>query len=399
MALDPTLPAFFMPPNWREQLLERLQFRTDAIVSEDYTTQTRATRLTPRRSLEYTVGADADLRRRFANATYARGGRRWYLPVWMDGVELLAPATSGSDTIAAATALRDFAAGGVLFIQSPDLATFELIEIADVGLLTVTLAGVLANAYPRGSTIYPAVKARIDLQFSQSVFTSSASYGRVKFNVAEPNPYPAYEWPTIYRGFPVLEDRPETTRDPETVFQWMLDGVDDEIAVPTYRDPVGVPLYRQAHDWTLDSRQAINRFRSMAYALEGKRGSIWVPTWASDLVQDGLYDGGTTPLRVKACGAVALSGMANRRDFRMETTAAGVTSVRYGHVNSITAGAPGVEHMNLGAERPSWPVQQSTVQISWLALCRSETDNFEFNYFSGEAATVAMAWRARQNDV
>lgn len=401
MALDPTLPAFFMPPNWREQLLERLQFRTDAIVSEDYTTQTRATRLTPRRSLEYTVGADADLRRRFANATYARGGRRWYLPVWMDGVELLAPATAGSDTIAASTALRDFATGGALFIQSPDLATFELIEIADVGLLTVTLAGVLANAYPRGSTIYPAVKARLDLQFSQNAFTSGSAYGRGKFNVVEPNHYGAFEWPTMHRGFPVLEDRPETNdRDPETVFQWMLDGLDDEIGIPSYRDPVGVPLYRQAHDWTLPTRAAINRFRSMAYALEGKRGSIWVPTWADDLVLSQPYDGGTTPMRVRACGAVALSGMVNRRDFRIETRQGGTTNVRYGRVNTITAGAAGVEHLNLGAERPGWPVaQDQTLQISWMALCRSETDNFEFNYFSGEAATVAMAWRARQNDV
>lgn len=401
MSLDPTLPAFFMPPNWREQLLERLQFRTDALVSEDYTTQTRATRLTPRRSLEYTIGADGALRRRFANETYARGGRRWYLPVWMDGVELLAPASSGSDTIAAATALRDFAAGGVLFIQSPDLATFELIEIADVGLLTVTLAGALANDYPRGSTIYPAVKARLDLQFSQSAFTGAAAYGRVKFNVAEPNPYPAIEWPTMHRGFPVLEDRPETTRDPETVFQWMLDGLDDEIGIPVYRDPVGVPLYRQAHDWTLPSRAAINRFRSMAYALEGKRGSIWVPTWADDLRIAERYVSGNPTMQIRACGAVAVSGMANRRDIRVESHAEGGTtpSVVYARVNSVVAGAPGIEVLNLGAERPSWPTDQTITQINWMALCRSETDNFEFNYFSGEAATVAMAWRARQNDV
>jgi hypothetical protein len=162
---------------------------------------------------------------------------------------------------------------------------------------------------------------------------------------------------------------------------------------------VGVPLYRQTHDWTLASRAEINRFRSMVYALEGKRGSIWVPTWCKDLVQGAEYLGNTTPLVVRACGAVLLSGLANRRDFRMQTIADGVTSVRYGHIDSITAGPVGFEHLNLGSDRPNWPVRQQTQLISWMALCRSDTDAFEFNYFTGETATVAMAWRARQNDV
>lgn len=394
MAIDLTLPAFFLPPNWRDTVLERLQFRTDALVSEDYTTQTRATRITPRRSFEYSIVTHDALRRRFAAAAYARGGRRWYLPTWVDGVELRAPASAGSDVIGAITALRDFVPGGPAFIQSPNLETFELVEIQSIGPLTVQLAGPLAKSYPAGSMVYPALKARLDMQFSESAFTNNAISGRVKFSVAEPNPYPAYAWPTTYLGFPVLEDYPETTRDPETVYQWMLDGLDDEIGIPTYRDPVGVPLYRQAHDWAMTSRAEINRFRSMAYALEGKRGSIWVPTWMDDLEQAETYLSGQPTIKIVACGATALSGLTNRRHIRKEHAQA----MHYTGVSSITADGTGHELLHLNPPI-TWEGDQNRRRISWLALCRSDTDNFEFNYFTGECATVAMAWRARQNDL
>lgn len=396
MAIDLTLRPFFIPPNWREQLLERLQFRTDAIVSEDYTTQTRATRLTPRRSFEYSLGADLQLRQRFANSAYLRGGGRWYLPTWVDGVELVAPASASADTLPAPPLGRPFRVGDALFIQSPDLATFELAEVAAIGLSTITLAGALEFSYPAGSMVYPALRARIDMQFSQSAFTASALYGRIKFNVAEPNPFPAGEWDQLYRGVPVLLDRPETTRDPETVMQWMLDGLDDEIALPVFGDPVGVPLYRQAHDWKFQTRAEIDRFRGMAYALEGKQRSIWVPTWADDLTLQATLNAGATGLRVKRCAASALLGKTNRRDLRIETT----DGVYYRRI--VAAADPGsgaYETLTLDASLPVALTLANVIQISYMAVCRSESDNFEFNYFTGESAELASAWRARQNDV
>ncbi len=396
MAIDLTLRPFFIPPNWREQLLERLQFRTDAIVSEDYTTQTRATRLTPRRSFEYSLGADKLLRQRFVHAAYVRGAGSWYLPTWVDGVVLQGAAAAASDTILATANGRAFVAGGPLLIQSPDLATFELVEIAAVNASTIQLAGALAGSYPRGSFVYPCLKAMLDLQFSQSAFTSSAAYGRVKFNVMEPNPFTAYAWPTTYRGFPVLLDRPETTRDPESVVQWMLDGVDDEIGIPSFRDPVGVPLYRQAHDWKFRTRAEIDRFRGMAYALEGKQKSLWVPTWADDLTLHANLTAGQVAMQVKRVGATALLAKTNRRDVRIQTTA----GVYYRRIsNAVDPGSGAFETLTLDSALPAALTLANVVQISFMALCRSESDNFEFNYFTGESAELATAWRARQNDV
>lgn len=396
MAIDLSLRPFFLPPNWGDSLMERLQFRTDAIVSEDYTTQTRATRLTPRRSFEYSVGAEKLLRQRFANSAYLRGAGLWYLPTWVDGVELRAPAALASDTISAVADGRGFLVGGPVFIQSPDLATFELAEVAAIGPTSITLAGVLAAAYPAGSLVYPALRARLDQQFSQNAFTAGFAYGRVKFSVAEANPFGAYAWPTLYRGVPVLEDRPETSRDPESVVQWMLDGLDDEIGIPTFYDPAGIPLYRQSHDWQFVTRAQINRFRSIAYALEGKQKSVWVPTWADDLTLHANLGVNATGLQVKRCGATAVAGKVNRRDLRIETT----TGVHYRRIASaVDPGTGQFETLTLSSGLPVALNSSTLVQISYMAVCRSDTDNFEFNYFTGESASLAMAWRARQNDV
>lgn len=396
MEFDPTLRPFFLPPNWSAEVMERLQFRTDVIPSANYKSQTRATRLTPRRSFEYQLGAGDELRQRFANAAYLRGGGAWYLPLWIDGVETSAAVGAGSDTVPAAASGRPFEVGGAGFIQSPDGETFELAQIGALGPSSTTLAGSLAHSYPPGSKFVPAVRARIDRHFSQSAFSHAFAYGRVKFDVLEPNPFPAHEWETIYRGYPVLVDRPLTNRDPEQLLEWMLDGFDDDIAIPVYRDPVGVPLYRQTHDWVLATRPELDRFRGIAYALEGKQKSLWVPTWSSDLTVHQTLSAGQTALQVRRCGAAAVAGMPNRRDLRIETTA----GVYYRRIASASdTGSGQHETLTLDAPLPVSLSASNVVQISYMALARSESDNFEIRYFTGEAAEVATSWRARNHDV
>lgn len=394
--IDTTLRPLFLPPEWSQTVMERLAFQTDAIVSHDYTTQTRATRLTPRRSFEYTIAAEAQLRQRFMNMAYLRGANRWHVPVWMDGLGTTATSAAGATTVAAAGTSRNFVVGGPAFIQSPDLATFEVFEVAAVAAGSISAAAPLVSAYPAGSMVYPALVGAIDQQFNQAAFTSSFGYGRVKVNIAQANPFTAYTWPTTYRGYPVLEDRPETSRDPDTSWQWMTEGLDDTVGVPTLTDTAGIPLYRQPHDWSLQSRAAIDRFRSMVYALNGAQKSVWVPTWTDDLTLGATLAAGGTSLQVRRAGAAAVAGMVNRRDLRIETT----LGTYYRRIASATDPGTGLnETLVLSSALPTAVNAANVIQISYMALCRSDTDSFELTYFTGEHADVPMAWRARQNDV
>lgn len=373
--------------------MERIEFRTDEIVSQNYTTQTRATRMTPRRSFEYSYLADSTLRQRMSNATYARGGGVWYLPLWVDAVELSAPAAATSDMIAVQNA-GFFAAGDPAFIQSPDRAIYELVQVIGITAGTMQLSGALANAYPMGSRIHPVRRARIDDQYNASQFTSSANQGRIKFNIVEPNPSPAYVWPVVYRGFPVLEHRPDTGRDPDTTFTWMTSGFDDGVSIPRFRDAVGVPLYRQVHDWKLATRAEIDRFRAMIYALEGKQKSIWVPTWAEDMTLYASLSAGANGMKINRCGAAQVLNKVNRKDVRIETTA----GTYYRRITNVIDNGTH-ETVTFDSVLPIALTRANIIQISYIALCRSESDIFELNYFTGQAAEVATSWRSRQNDI
>jgi hypothetical protein len=397
MALDPTLPVFAFAPDWGETLRERLEFRTDAIGARDGTEQTRSTRLTPRRRLEFTLQAGQAERQFLAALQWRFGAALWYLPIWPDGQPLAAALAAGSTSIPVDTTTRDYQAGGVAVLVGESARDAEAVEIASLTATALTLTGTTARTWPAGTMVYPARKARADDAFRATPFTDGHASGRVRFLVAEANPWPEAAAATTYRGYPVLTTRPNTVRDPETELTRRLEEHDDNVAIKTVLDTVGIPLYRQQHDFALDGRQALADFRGLAYALRGKRGSIWVPTWLSDLTVAAAVGAADLVLPVQWCGySDYVEGLVNRQDLRIELRDG---TVLYRRIASATAVSAEVEELTLDSAPGVAFGPDDVLQVSFMGLCRSDSDYFEFDWWTGEYAEVPVAWRGRQHDV
>lgn len=397
MAIDPTIPAFPFPPDWSELVRERLEFRTDAIPAMDGSEQARRTRMTPRRRFEFTLQAGNTARQALASLSWARGAGRVYLPLWTEGARLEAPLGAGADLVPVDVAGREFSDGAVAILVTDNPADAELVQVDTIGAGYVQLAGATARAFPAGAFLHPVRRARFDSAVSLAAFNRALSYGRQRFLVDEPNPFPAQAPATTYRGFPVLTTRPSYARDPETSLDRMAYRVDDDIGLINEHDDVGLPLYRQVHDWNLDGRAALNAWRGMVYALNGKRNSLWVPTWLDDLTPVASMTPSATAMRVAWSGYAAHVAQAiNRRDVRVELTSG---AVLYRRIVASVDNGDGTETLTLDNGLGVAVAPHQVAQVSFMGLCRSDSDQFEIGWWRWDYADVTTAWRATRRDV
>jgi hypothetical protein len=248
-----------------------------------------------------------------------------------------------------------------------------------------------------GTMVYPARKAWPDDAFRHVPFTGAHATARIRFLVDEPSPWAEVAPATTYRGFPVLTTRPNTVRDPETRLDRRQDEHDVGVGARTVLDLAGAPLYRQQHDFALDGRTALADFRAMAYYLRGKARSLWVPTWLSDLEVVGGMTATSTVLPVAWSGyAGYVAGLVNRKDLRIELVDG---SVHYRRIAAAAEVSADVEELTLDSALGVAIAPEDVLQVSFMGLCRSDSDYVEFDWWTGEYAEAAMAWRARQHDV
>lgn len=398
MAIDLSIPLFPFQPDWSATVQERLEFRTDAIGAMDGSEQTRRVRMTPRRTFEFQVSEVGQARQAMANLAWARGSRRIYLPLWTEGGQLSAPASGEADTIQLRGGLADFAPGTLAMLRGDNVADAMVVEVDSVAGSVVTLKAPAGFAYRAGDWMVPVRRARFDGAAEWSSFTRSMTYGRQRFMVDEANPHPAIPPATTYRGFPVLTTRPSYARDPQTSLDRMGYRVDDDVGLIAEHDEVGVPLYRQVHQWNLEGAEALRAFRGLLYALQGRQRSLWVPTWLDDLTVAATIPGGGVQVRVAWSGyAQRIAQAINRRDLRIELVGGVVV---YRRILSSVDNGDGTETLTLDASVAGTATPAARVaQVSFMGLCRSDSDQFEFGWWRGDYADVATAWRATVHDV
>lgn len=397
MSLDPLIPVFSFAPNWSDSISERLEFRTDTISSYHGEAQTRSTRQAPRRGFEFAIAASVDARQQLLAKLYRYGAQQWYLPVWTDAVALDVALSSGAGEIPAATATRDYAVGSQVVLIGQRPQDFAIHEVDAFDEDSVSIVGTTAAAWPAGTLVMPARLARLDQDVSTAAFTGSYGTGRVSFAIEEPCDWTAIAPATTYRGFPVLTTRPQTVREPATTFTRDTDEHDDFIGIPYVVDPVGIPLATQTHDWWLDGRAAVAAFRSLAYAVRGKRNSLWIPTWLDDLTVNASLGSSSTALRIAWCGYTQLlQGQVNRKDLRIELKSG---AVYYRRIVSASELSATQEQLNLDTSLGVAITAADVAQVSFLSLCRSDSDLFDIDWWTSDFAEVTTVWKARQHDV
>ncbi len=366
-------------PNWKESLQERLEWLTDMLPSQTGVEQRRAGRDLPRRHYEFSISAEGPDRALLDLAVFGWGARLWALPIWHD-VQWLPGVAAGSPEIVCDTRYRDFAEGGLVLLLGEQAVDYEVLEILTLEADRIGLRNPVKRDWPHTVRLYPVRTARLTDQPALTRMTNRAVRGDVEFRLETPSAWPVSHVLPEYRGWPVLELRPDESRDLSLSYERLLKVLDNGTAAPNVRDQAGIGFPVQGHGWLLDGAEERADFRSLVYALRGRQGAIWLPTWMDDLDVVAPVATSTSFIDVAHIqyGRFA-AGITGRRDIRVELNDG---TIRYRRVLGSSELDAATERLNLGEP---WDVEFEANQVrrvSWMTLMRLDSDTVELEHIT-----------------
>lgn len=388
--------AWAFVPDWSSPIVERVEWRTDVIQSYDGSEQRSALRLAPRQSWEFAVFFEGTARRYAEAVIWGNGARTWALPIWPDGVELLAELPSGSAEVMADTAGRAFTADGLALLMI-DERTAETLEVQAVQADRLVLKRPTSRAWPAGTRLLPARVAHLMDAPRLSRWSGQASMGTMRFDVVGPVEHAADAGSATHRGIPVLERRPNWVEAPDMELSRKLAEIDNLIGLPVRIDEAAMPLPAQRMRWLHSTRADLGAFRSLAYALRGRQGAVWVPTWCDDLVPAAIIGSSDLAIDVEACGYTAhLYGQPGRMDLRIELTDG---TVFYRRVTGASEISASTERVLIDSALGREVAPAEVLQVSFIMLARLDSDALEISHWTGDTAESVTTFRGYRHDL
>lgn len=378
------------PPDWSEPVNESLAWRTDVVVARTGAAQKTQLRLSPRRAFSFRAEIEADVRRLVDAICFDAGSRPVVLPIYPDLQCLAAPLAAGADLIPCKVDGFDFAGQALLW---RDAGSWELVSVQRVVADGLQLAAPVAADWPAGTRLYPARRARLQAPAQETMASDDGSSLVVQFALDEPCDWPA-AWPSArYRGIPVLEWRPDESRDPDGNYTRTLLTVDNDTGPISYFDLPGLPFRVQSQPFTLWGRPEQARFRALVYALAGRAGQVWVPSWNQDFTLHADAGAPDALLQVAPAGhGVFGRQQVNRRDIRIELYDGTVLYRR------ITGATDAGDHETLALD-DALGVAFAPPQvrcISFMGMCQLASDEVQITHTTdadGEAV-CPLSWQA-----
>ncbi|MGH8420762.1 MAG: hypothetical protein ACRER3_00210 [Pseudomonas fluorescens] len=372
------MSAWMLPPDWAQPVIESLEWLTEVQQSASGGEARYQWREAPRRSWEFTVIADRRERQVLEHAVFDWSARTWALPVWPDVTWLKAPLSLGVLSIPVPEALlMDFRVGGLAMIWR-DVTHYELVEVQAITSDQVQLVRPTANAWEPGARVLPCRTARITDAPSLERISDQVMRSTVRLAAVEVCDWPATAPSTMYRGVPVLEQRPDLDQPQTTEFGRQLVLIDGATGPIVVDDFTGRAWPVQSHAWQVWGRRERAALRGLLYWLKGRAEAVWIPSWADDLqlVEPALS---TASGIVVAWAGVARFGRAQpgRRHLRIELNDGRVI---YRQLSVATELDSMREHLQLDTP-VGMALEPSAVRlISWMLLARLTSDTVELSH-------------------
>lgn len=386
-----------IPPDWGTPVRQTLSWLTDYMSARNGARQKRQLRLAPRRTYEFSVIADEQGRRVMDAIGFDQGTRQWLLPIWPDVQFLPGQLDLGSSSINCATTGRDFVDGGqALLWLAPN--RWEVLQVESVAIGGLTLSADTLAVWPPGTRLYPLRLARTSKPADETQWTDDASLYKVVMQLDEACDHAAVGPTASYRGLPVLEWRRDEGSNPAVKYDRATQNIDGDTGAIAYVDLPGMPFRTQSHSWVLHGRAELGAFIGLQYWLRGRMGSLWVPSFTSDLVLTGDLAAGSTVLSVEWAGYTVFGRrQSNRRDIRIELMNGTVFYRRITDCAETVHNELLTIDSALGVAVPSDAVRA----ISFLTLCEQATDNVSIDHITdGDGAAQASTnWAGIRNDV
>ncbi len=379
-----TAPVWSFRPDASTPTKETLAWKTDVMRGWSGAEMRRAIRIAPRRTFTFSSTVTDVDRRVMETLLFAWSSQLFALPVFTDGQLLATAIAAGALSIPCVTANYDFVAGGLGLLLT-DAQTTELFQISTVGSNYLEVSNGTQNAWGAGSRLYPVRQARLLSYPKATRESSTVATIAPTFTIAEPCDWTPISGLPQYRTASVLEFEPDAGNGQEISYVRETMIIDNASGLPEVDDRAGLGFPSIGHGWFMVGAAARATFRSILYALKGKQGALWVPSFQYDIIIEADISGGATLLTIQNIGMFAyLNAVQNRQDIRIELFDG---TVFYRRVTSAAEVTPAVEQITIDSILSSSLIPAASIRrVSFMTLCRLAGDAITIDHLGAGVA-------------
>jgi len=385
--------AFSWLVDWSKPVSESLQWLTDILQSTTGYEQRRSLRLTPRINYqaEFLI-YDAE-RQYFDLAMIGWGAKTFALPVWNQQQWLKTAHNIGAFVIYCDTNHRNFRANRLAILRGQTAFENETVEIESVHADRLILKRPLQKNWAKGTCLSPAVTAQLSNPPNLIKRTDRMVRTSVALTVTEAVDHNELLPTTMYRNYPVLEEKPNEQNDLTHSYERLLSQLDNKTGLPLQKDIGQAAFGLYQYDWMTYGRAQQANLRALFYALRGSQKAIWLPTFSNDLTVKAVITASSQSIDIQWCGYARFAQkQLGRQDIQITLKN---QTVLYRRITSATEVSSTIERLAVDQTFPNQINMTDIVNISFISLCRLSNDTLTFEHIndSDGIAKASVTWR------
>lgn len=385
--------AFGWLVDWSKPIRETLQWLTDILQSQTGFEQRRSLRLTPRIHYEAEFLIYDAERQYFDLVMIGWGAKTFALPIWNQQQWLKTTHTVGSTIIYCDTTHRNFRANRLAILRGQTAFDNETVEVESILSDRLILKRPLQKNWVKGTCLSPAVTAQLSQQPNLIKRTDRMMRASVALTVTEAIDHPTTFPTTIYRNYPVLEEKPNEHNDLTHSYERLLYQLDNKTGLVLQKDMAQAAFGLYQYEWMTYGRVQQANLRALFYALCGSQKAIWLPTFSHDLTISAVIIANTQTLDIQWCGYTRFAQkQLGRQDIQITLKN---QSKLYRRIISAIEINNTTERLVVDQVFTSQINVNDIANISFISLCRLSNDNvtFEHTNDSDGIAKTSATWR------
>ena len=366
--------------DWSKPVVENLQWLTDILQSQTGYEQRRSLRLSPRISYNVELLLYDTERQYFDLAMIGWGAKTFAIPVWPQQQWLKTAHAIGGLIIYCDTTNRNFRANRLAILRGQTAFDNETVEVESVLPDRLILKRPMQKAWGKGTCLSPAVTAQLDQQPQLSKRNDKIMRTSVSLNVTEPVDHPAQFPTSIYRGYPILEEKPNEQNDLTHSYERLLHSIENKTGFGLKTDLAKAAFGLYQYDWMTYGRKQQAALRSLFYALRGSQKAIWLPTFSADLTVKAVISANSKTIDIVWCGYSRFAqGQTGRQDIQITLRN---RSVLYRRIIASAEINTTTERLELDQAFVNQINIADVINISFISLCRLSNDNLSIEHIN-----------------
>jgi hypothetical protein len=392
------LVVFSFEPNWREPVVENLEWLTDVLTSYNDREQRLMLRQDPRRAMRYLYTFESQNKvNLFQGLLWGWQQRVFAVPVWTDWQYLSQNISIGTTIINVNTLLRDFAVSNLVLLWR-DYLTWEIVEIKSLTSSQIVLKQATIYTWTTQDRIIPIRLSRLSKSIQIARPTATLAEATLSFSyevgsAVDANRLGTSAW-LQYQGLDVLTLPPNVADgDPDETYERDFDTVDHDKGAWFINDHSDGPMVSRPYKWLLKSRQEIMNFLAFLEVRKGKAIPFWMPTWSKDLEQVRDMDANDLNILIKNIGYTRYIKHHVNRSVLIFYPSDGSTPIVKTITGSAESSSDNTETLSLNTSFGVIKKCADFKTISFLTYCRMDQDAFELTWHTDSIVEVSFRIR------